>query len=570
MSTSDLLPSKSRAVVQNTEKEKFPPLGRELKVLMVWPRVPNSFWGLQYTSQLVQERAPIPPLGLITVAALCPKEWRIRLIDQNLEAVTDDDIRASDLVMVSGMRVQIESLREILIQARALGKRTMVGGPYASSEPEALLSLADHVVVGEPDAEFESIASDVESGSARRLYVIHNKPDVTRTPVPRFDLLNLDKYGCMAVQFSRGCPFQCEFCDIITIYGRRPRTKRSAQMLTEFDALFRLGWRKPVFIVDDNFIGNHKVALELAREMEGWSRAHHTPFAFYTEASLNLAQQPVLVQAMVQANFFAVFVGIESPSRESLAETKKYQNLRSDPRESVRFLQESGLWVMGGFIIGFDSDSDDIFERQREFIERAAIPWAMLGFLVAMPTTPLYDRMLKDGRLIDDRWRSMFDPPNFRTCLPRIALLQGMRDTLRSIYSPSSFYDRSLRSLTYWRPRECQKPPAVPPRDLIAVVLRCLWYQGIRSNYRKTWWKFLLQVVWRWALMPMKLWGGFMLMVSGHHFIKYAGEVVEHLNTELRTSEGELSAKGSCGQGQETGVPAPVHRRSLTDISTAV
>ena len=568
MSSSDVFASKSRAAIQSTEREKFPPLGPAPKVLMVWPRVPSSFWGLQHTSQLVPERAPIPPLGLITVAALCPKEWKIRLIDQNFEAVTDDDIGDADLVMVSAMRVQIESLREVLIQTRALGKRSMVGGPYASSEPEALLSLADHVVVGEPDAEFQSIASDVETGWARRLYVIHNKPDVTCTPVPRFDLLNMNVYGCMAVQFSRGCPFQCEFCDIITIYGRRPRTKQNAQMLTEFDALFRLGWRKPVFIVDDNFIGNHKLALELAREIREWSRVHHTPFAFFTEASLNLAQHPVLVEAMVQANFFAVFIGIESPSKESLAETKKYQNLRTDPRESVRFLQESGLWVTAGFVIGFDSDMEDIFERQRGFIESAAIPWAMLGFLVAMPTTPLYDRMLRDGRLIQDRWRSFFDPPNFRTCLPRTVLLQGMRDTLRSIYSPSSFYDRSLRSLTYWKPRACQKPPAAPPLYLIGILLRCLWHQGIRSNDRRTWWKFLLQIVRRWAMVPMKLWGGFMLLASGYHFIKYAGEVVEHLEAELRALEAEPSGKEGWRHSQQTDVSTSIHRGSLADVST--
>lgn len=543
MHISEVLPPESSAVAQSTEKETFPPLGRRLKVLMVWPRVPNSFWGHQHTSQLIPERAPIPPLGLITVAALCPKDWTIRLIDQNFQDVRDDDIRAADLVMISGMRVQIEALREILLQARVLGKRTIVGGPYASSEPETLLPLADHVVVGEPDAELAGIASDLETGWARRLYVIQEKPDVTCTPVPRFDLLKMDSYTCMAVQFSRGCPFQCEFCDIITIYGRRPRTKSSSQMLTEFDALFRLGWRKPVFIVDDNFIGNHKLALELAQDMREWSQAHQYPFVFFTEASLDLAQRPALVEAMVEANFFAVFVGIESPSRESLRETKKYQNLRSDPLESVRLIQESGLWVMGGFIIGFDSDTEDIFERQREFIECAAIPWAMLGFLEAVPQTPLYDRLLKEGRLIQDKWRSNFDPPNFRTRLPITVLVGGVRDTLQSLYSPSAFYDRSLRSLAYWKPRECQKPPAAPMLALITMVFRCLWYQGITSNYRKAWWKFMFQLVRRWALVPMKLWWGCALLTSGHHFIQYGSEVVEHLNAELRTEEAESSAR---------------------------
>ena len=308
-------------------------------------------------------------------------------------------------------------------------------------------------------------------------------------------------------------------------------------MLAEFDALLKLGWRKQVFIVDDNFIGNHKLALELARDMQAWSKAHDYPLAFFTEASLDLAQRPALLEAMVEANFYAVFIGIESPSKESLKETKKYQNLRSDPLESVRFIQESGLWVMGGFIIGFDSDPEDIFERQLEFIERAAIPWAMLGFLEAVPNTPLYDRMLQEGRLIQDKWRTNLDPPNFRTLLPQSVLLSGVRDTLRFLYSGSAFYERAFRSLNYWRPRKSQRPPAAPVLELISTVWRCIWYQGITSNYRKAWWKFVIELMRRWAFVPIKLWWGCALLISGHHFTKYAAEVVEHLTSELEAGE---------------------------------
>jgi radical SAM superfamily enzyme YgiQ (UPF0313 family) len=533
----DTVTPETAAAADDAAEHAFPPLPRHLNVLMVWPRVPVSFWGHQHTSLLIPERAPIPPLGLITVAALCPSEWTIRLIDQNLQEVSDHAIRSVDLVMVSGMRVQSEAMREILARARALGKRTMVGGPYVSSEPDALLSLADHVVVGEPDVEMPRIISDLHAGSARRLYVIKDKPDITGTPIPRFDLLQRDSYTTMAVQFSRGCPFQCEFCDIITIYGRRPRTKRNSQMLAEFDALFRLGWRKPVFIVDDNFIGNHKLALELVTDLQEWSRAHRYPFAFFTEASLDLAQRPALLESMVRANFFAVFLGIETPSRESLQETKKYQNLRIDPLESVRVIQDAGLWVMGGFIVGFDSDTPDIFERQREFIEGAAIPWAMLGFLEAVPNTPLYDRMLKEGRLIQDKWRTNFDPPNFRTIQSPAALVKGVRDTLQSLYSPSVFYERALRSLTSWNIRPCQHPPVTPLLTIVTIALRALWYQGVTSNYRKAWWKYLFQVMRRWAFVPMKLWWGCALLTSGHHFTQYGTEVVEQLTAELRAAQ---------------------------------
>ncbi len=406
--------------------------------------------------------------------------------------------------MVSGMRVQYDDIGEVLTRARALGKRTMVGGPYASSEPEALLPLADHVVAGEPDEVFAVIAADLEGGSAKRLYVISDKPDVSKTPVPRYDLLQLDKYLSMAVQFSRGCPFQCEFCDIITIYGRKPRTKAADQMIAEFDALFKLGWRGRVFVVDDNFIGNHKRALELTLKIADWQIERGHPFVLSTEASMDLAQRPALIEAMVRANFWSVFMGIESPSRQSLAETKKFQNLREDPLECVKTIRRSGLWVTAGFIIGFDSDTEDIFERQIEFIERAAIPWAMSGFLVALPTTPLHARMAKEGRLIEGkRMSTHFKSPNFRTVIPLPKLLNGARSILNSIYEPSTYHDRAFRSLEDWGVSQHQRP--VPPRgSLLRVLVQSIVQQGILSHYRAAYWKFLFRLLRRWRRMPQK------------------------------------------------------------------
>ena len=338
-------PSVSALTDDRGDLNTFPPLGEAIKVLMIWPRFPPSFWSFAGMTDLLREETVHPPLGLLTLAALCPKNWKLRLIDRSFEALHDRDILWADLVMVSGMSVQRDDIRQTLLRARALGKRTMIGGPYASSEPGTLLPLADHVVVGEPDEIFDRIAADLERGSAQRLYVIHDKPDVSKTPVPRFDLLKIEKYVSMAVQFSRGCPFQCEFCDIITLYGRKPRTKAPRQLLAELDALFELGWREQVFIVDDNFIGNHKRALELARNLEKWQVSHDYPFLFYTEASIDLAQRPELIEAMVRANFYYVFIGIESPSEQALMETKKYQNLRHDQLESIRFIQSQGLWV---------------------------------------------------------------------------------------------------------------------------------------------------------------------------------------------------------------------------------
>jgi len=512
----------------------FPPLGSALKVLLVWPRFPSSFWTFDGIMDLVPIETDQPPLGLLTVAALCPKTWTLRLIDRSFEDLLDADLLWADLIMVSGMRVQKDDIHGILVRARALGKRTIIGGPFASSEPELLLRLADHVVVGEPDEIFPEIASDLEQGSAKRLYAVNEKPDVSKTPLPRFDLLKIDKYASMAIQFSRGCPFQCEFCDIITIYGRKPRTKRPAQVIAELDALFELGWRDQVFIVDDNFIGNHKLAFQLVLELQEWQKIRGYPLLFYTEASINLAEKPDLIDAMVKANFFYVFIGIESPSANSLAEAKKYQNLRRDPLESVHFIQRQGLWVTAGFIIGFDSDTEAIFEQQRDFIERAAIPWAMAGFLQAPPTTPLFDRMMKEGRLLmDTTATSNFDPPNFKTLLPLPVLLKGYREVLSSLYSPSAFYDRCYRSLLQWKDRKPQKAPKIPLGPMLGIFIRSIVRQGLLSDYRGAYWKFLLRLLGRWLLNPRKLSLGFAMLLSGHHFIPYARLVEGQLEIGL-------------------------------------
>ncbi len=519
----------------------FPPLGKKIKALMVWPKFPGSFWSFAGMIQLLDEKTLMPPLGLITVAALCPKEWTLRLIDQQLEDVSDEDIRWADLVMVSGMRVQRKGLEEILARARRQGRRTIVGGPYASGEPDVLLKLADHVVAGEPDEVFHEIAKDLEDGTAKRLYTIEEKPDVTKTPVARFDLLKVDSYASMSIQFSRGCPFQCEFCDIIILYGRKPRAKRPEQILAELDTLLSLGWKKQVFIVDDNFIGNHKLALGLSVELEKWQRAHGSPLAFYTEASMDLAQRSALIEAMVKANFFYVFVGIESPVKECLIETKKYQNMRLDPVEAIKILHRSGLWVTGGFIIGFDSDPEDIFEQQIRFIERTAVPWAMVNFLQAVPLTPLHDRMRKEGRLIEySVQNSDSDPPNFRTILPAEVLVKGFQKTLSSIYAPRNFYERAWRSLQDWQNKDCQRPAHQPALgSIIRIVLRSIWHQGLKSRYRAAYWKYFFKLVTRYPMNRAKLWLGFTILISAHHFIPYAQEVVRQLDGEVLNTANE-------------------------------
>jgi radical SAM superfamily enzyme YgiQ (UPF0313 family) len=516
----------------------FPALGRNIRALMIWPRFPASFWGFEGVLEIIPERAMTPPLGLITIAALCPPAWEIRLIDRAFEDLTEEDLLWADLVMVSAMHAQRFDAAEVLAWARTLGRRTIIGGPWASSAADEVVQKADHVLVGEAEDIFASIAADLEEGTARKLYQVSVKPDLTRSPVPRFDLLRREKYLSMPVQFSRGCPFQCEFCDIITIYGRKPRTKTPEQIITELEALRSLGWTNEVFIVDDNFIGNGPAALKLAKSLSIWQNANNRPFSLYTEASIDLADRPELLAAMVEANFLYVFIGIETPSAQALEQSRKFQNLRKDNLAQIRTIQEAGLWVLGGFIVGFDSDDETIFDRQFQFIEQSAIPWAMAGVLQAPPTTALYHRLDREGRLHKDSLAtSNFSAPNFDTVMPTPVLLRGLADLLNRLYAPEVFFSRSLRSLEAWRPDARQKPPGTPLLYTLRICLTSIWKQGMRSNYRRAYWKFSWGILSKWRLEPAKMWLGLMVLLSAHHFVIYAQQVAAELEQECRNLE---------------------------------
>ena len=511
----------------------LPPLGRQLKVLLVWPKFPPSFWGFEGVLEMMPEAAVTPPLGLVTVAALCPAEWTLKLLDRAFDAISDEDYKWADLVMVSAMHAQRADALAILRRARALGVRTFIGGPWASSEPEVVRLDADHVMVGEAEEVFAEIALALENGTARSMYRVTDKPALTGSPIPRFDLLRRDKYTSMPVQFSRGCPFQCDFCDIITIYGRKPRAKSSAQLIAELDRLRELGWHSEVFVVDDNFIGNSKIALQLVKDLALWGEKHGRPFSFYTQASVDLADRPELMQAMVAANFMYVFLGIESPSAEALKGSKKFQNLRKDNLEQVRIIQESGLWVLAGFIVGFDSDDRTIFERQREFIEKTSIAWAMAGMLQAPPTTPLFDRMKAEGRLIEDSEAiSNFSAPNFRTVMPLATLLHGLSGLLADLYEPRAFFQRALRSLEAWQTKPGQKPPDMPLSYNLRLLASSIWAQGLKSGYRRAYWGFLGTLARRYWNSPVKLWMGSMLLLSAQHFLIYARQVADELERD--------------------------------------
>jgi len=534
-----------RVISSERPTVSFPPLGRNLKVLLVWPKFPASFWGFEGALKMMPKSAVTPPLGLVTVAALCPPTWTLKLLDHAFDEISDEDLRCADLVMVSAMQAQRVDALTILRRARTLGTRTFMGGPWASSEPDVLRLEADHLMVGEAEEVFSDIAQALENGTAQSMYRVTDKPDISGSPIPRFDLLRMDKYISMPVQFSRGCPFQCEFCDIITIYGRTPRTKSSAQLISELDRLRELGWRGEVFVVDDNFIGNRKNALQLVKEIAIWGDVHGRPFSYFTQASVDLADRTELMEAMVAANFIYVFLGIESPSAEALRETKKFQNLRKDTLAQVGIIQEKGLWVLAGFIVGFDADDEAIFDRQREFIEQAAIAWAMAGMLQAPPTTPLYDRMKAEGRLIEDSDAiSNFSAPNFRTIMPLPALLHGLSRLLADLYEPSAYFQRALRSLEVWKTKPSQTVPDTPVSHDLRLLASSMWTQGVRSGYRRAYWGFLWTIVHRYRNNPVKLAMGLGLLVAAHHFLIYARQVADELER-------------ACAKAREVGDAAP-------------
>ena len=370
-------------------------------ILLVYPEIPkNTYWSFEYSLRFINRSAALPPLGLITIAALLPERFTLKLVDMNIESLKPSDLQWADAVFVSAMIIQKDSLADVVRMCRKAGTPFVAGGPYPTASHEEIQGV-DHFVLGEAEAVLPNFLADFENGSAGRIYRARRKPDITHSAVPRFDLLKMNRYGSMAIQYSRGCPFNCEFCDIWIMYGNKPRLKSAASMVREIDALYRLGWRGSIFIVDDNFIGNKtRVKRELLPAIKKWEDENRFVFNFYTEASINMAADPELMDGMNAVGFDQVFVGIETPSKKSLSETGKRQNLKCDLLEAVRTIQQHGMEVTAGFILGFDSDTEDIFDRQIDFIQAAGIPKAMVGVLTALPGTKLYRRLEKADRIV--------------------------------------------------------------------------------------------------------------------------------------------------------------------------
>jgi radical SAM superfamily enzyme YgiQ (UPF0313 family) len=493
-----------------------------MRVLCVWPAFPVTYWGCEYTLRLLGKKAALPPLGLLTVAALLPRDWEVRLCDVNVRPLEAAELAWADVVFLSGMLIQRPSLEALATRARAQGKPVVIGGPYAATSPDEVAPFADCVVVGEAEELMPELVAALEGGGAlpRRMQA-PVRPDVTRSPTPRFDLIDTSAYQSIGLQFSRGCPFNCEFCDIIEIFGRTPRMKTAPQLLAELDAIYATGFRGAVFFVDDNFIGNKVQTRRLLPCVAAWMRTHGDPFFLYTEASLNLATDDALVDAMVAAGFGWVFIGIETPSPAALRETQKLQNTVVDAAAGVRKLTARGLEVMAGFIVGFDADDADAIERQREWIRSAPIPLAMVGLLQALPGTQLERRLEREGRLREMSGGELFGRTNFVTRLDEAALLGGYARLLADIYAPVAYFARASLTLEL-----CPVEPSrfrLPLRQVLAWLVRSIWQQGVRSRYRAAYWRYLARVVRR---CPRRLARGVGLALLGEHMIRYTAEDV--------------------------------------------
>ena len=503
-----------------------------LKVLLVYPEMPPTYWSMKYALRFIGKKASLPPLGLLTVAAMLPGDYDVALVDMNVEPLSDAAVAGADLVLTSSMLIQKESLERVIRLCRKHGTRIVAGGPYPTSCHERIQGV-DHFVLNEAEVTLPRFLEDFERGRAERVYSGPTKPDLVLTPPPRFDLIRGKKYSSMSLQFSRGCPHSCEFCDIIELFGRKPRTKAPERFLNELNIVYEEGWRGSLFVVDDNFIGNRREVRALLPRVALWQQERDYPFTLFTESTLNLADDDQLMDGMVSAGFNMVFLGIETPDLCTLEATGKRQNLKSDMLSSVRKIQAKGMEVSGGFILGFDTDPEDIFDRQIGFIQDAAIPVAMVGLLTAVPNTQLYRRLEAEGRLTrESAGNNTHDLRlNFVPKMDLAKLLTGYKRVLSEIYRPNRYFDRCLKLLRSLKTHRTSHR-RVQGAELRAFVLSLV--RQTFSSYSWAYWKFLVRGV---IAKPRMIAETVTMAVKGHHFFKMTRNVLE-VDRFVRTLEG--------------------------------
>ncbi len=489
-----------------------------MNVLLIYPEFPDTFWSFKHALRFIRKKASYPPLGLLTVAALLPKEWNKRLVDVNVSRLTKDDLTWADMVFISGMTVQRDSALQIITRCKEHGIRIVAGGPLFITEPD-LFDAVDYLVLGEAEVVLPEFLDDLKKGQARRIYRTTEFADIQDTPIPLWELLNIKGYASMSIQYSRGCPFSCEFCNVTSLFGHRPRTKSAKQITAELDSLYQIGWRGSVFFVDDNLIGNRKhLKNELLPALIEW-RKSRVGMPFSTEVSIDLVDDEELMKMMVQVGFDAVFIGIETPDETSLAECSKKQNLHRDLVEDVKRIQRMGIQVQAGFIVGFDNDTFLTFQRLVDFIQKSGIVTAMVGLLQAPIGTKLYERMSLAGRVQHQMSGDNVDgTTNIVPIMNADVLQKGYKSVLHGLYTPKAYYKRIRTFL-----REYQLPQITVPINFSYAMenafafMRSVFRLGILGRERFDYWKLF---VWTLICRPRAFPLAIRLAIYGYHFRK--------------------------------------------------
>ena len=492
-----------------------------MKILLVYPHYPDTFWSFRYALKFIDRKASFPPLGLLTVAAMLPAEWEKRLVDMNVRALSDEELAWADYVFISAMTIQRNSAQEVIARCRRLGVKSVAGGPLFTACHEDFPDV-DHLVLGEAELTLPPFLADVLRGEPRHLYADEQWANLADTPIPLWGLIDVRNYAAMNIQYCRGCPFDCEFCDITALFGRRPRSKTREQLIAELESLYLRGWRGAIFFVDDNFIGDKgKLKREVLPAIIDWMVEKEHPFYFYTEASIDLADDPQLMELMVRAGFEEVFIGIETPYEESHAESGKLQNRNRDLLASVKCIQNAGLQVHGGFIVGFDSDPPSIFDKQILFIQESGIVTAMVGLLSAIRGTRLHQRMSREGRLLGEgTGNNTAIDLNFVPRMNTDELIGGYRTILNTIYLPKNYYQRVIRLLREYRPLHLGKFHLQP--GYVGALFKSVLFLGLIGRERFHFWKlFFWSLARRPRLFPLAI----TYAIYGFHFRKVAENI---------------------------------------------
>ncbi len=488
-----------------------------MKILLIWPKFPATFWSFKSALPFIAKKSAFPPLGLLTVASLFPREWEKKLVDLNVAKLKERDLAWADFVFISAMTIQKDSVIDLIETCRRCHKKIVAGGPLFTTDYEDFWPDVDHFILGEGEVTIPLFLNDFNQGTPKKIYQSEIRPDIAKTPLPSWELLNLKHYASMCVQYSRGCPFNCEFCDIVLLNGRLPRTKKKEQVLQELNALYERGWRESVFFVDDNFIGNKEnLKKEILPAVVQWQKERKYPFTFNTQVSINLSDDEPLMDLMTQAGFETVFIGIETMEENSLRECQKNQNLNRDLLSSIRRIQTHGLQVQAGFILGFDSDSASVFDRMVRFIQQSKITVAMVGLLQALPQTRLWQRLKNERRLLGRASGNNDGTLNFIPKMDRSSLIAGYQKVVGHIYAPKYYCQRLIAFLKEYRPQKRRRSVRLNPAQFLALM-KSFWVLGIKEKERVYFWKVFFWCLFKKpGLLPMAI----RLAIFGFHFRK--------------------------------------------------